>query len=201
MLIVMRGLPASGKTTLAKRLGHTRCNRDGIRLLLHGGFIGTDEAEREVSIAQTAAVEALLDARVTVVIDDCNLRDNALHYWRRVAESCHHQFIIYDLSDVDVEECVKRAAVRDKHEAREDVIRRMHANYFPLPKLDESLKRHIRSVPSPLSEGITMGDGQGYSGEHEIDADANGAAEVENADAATDSPAVEASTGVDAEQL
>lgn len=199
MLIVMRGLPASGKTTLAKRLGHTRCNRDGIRLLLHGGFVGTDEAEHEVSIAQTAAVEALLDARVTVVIDDCNLHDNALQYWRRVAESRHHQFVIYDFSDVDVEVCVKRAAGRDKHEAREDVIRRMHAHYFPLPELDESLKRHIRSVPSPPSEEITMGDGHGYSGEHEVDA--NGAAEVESVDAATDSPADEASTGVGAEQL
>lgn len=196
MLIVYRGLPASGKTSEARKLGLTRVNRDDMRTALHGGFIGTDEAEFEVSAAQVGAVEALLAARVTVVIDDCNLFTGALDYWYALARKHHHQFIIYDLTDVDVEECVRRAADRGEGEAGESVIRSMHARYFPLPPLDESLTRHIRSVPSPLSEEIKMSQGQGYSGEHE-------AAEVETPEVAADAenapetgtPADETSTG------
>ena len=65
-LIATRGLPASGKTTFARRLqpGVVRVNRDDLRRMLHGERLFTQWAEGQVTVAQRAQVEALLRARV-----------------------------------------------------------------------------------------------------------------------------------------
>jgi predicted kinase len=189
MLIVTRGLPASGKTTHAIRQGMTRVNRDMLRLMLHGRWIGTDEAEHEVTIAEQVLVGGLLAARVGLIVDDCNLFPGALETWFDLARRTGHQFLVHDFTHVDVEVCVRRAAGRGEGEAGEDVIRRMHRKYFPLAELDEPLKSHIRSVHGTPSEEITMA--QGYSGEHEAAAIET---DTENAPA-EGTPAAEVETG------
>ncbi|PZM90647.1 MAG: 5'-hydroxyl kinase, partial [Actinobacteria bacterium] len=75
-LILTRGLPASGKTTFARRLQPSvvRVNRDDLRRMLHGTRLLTQWAEGQVTVAQRAQVEALLRARVDVCVDDTNLR-------------------------------------------------------------------------------------------------------------------------------
>jgi predicted kinase len=188
MLIVTRGLPGSGKTTHALQQGMTRVNRDGLREMLHGRWIGTEEAEVEVSLAQRGAVEDLLAARVSVYVDDCNLHEGALEYWWAMARKHMHAFLIHDFTGVSVEECIRRAASRTGGVDWERIIRTMHARYFPLPELDESMKRHIRSVHGTSSKEITMT--QGYSGEHEAAITTD---EAVNPEAGT--PAEETATG------
>src|SRR5829696_2112899 len=73
-LTITRGLPGSGKTTWAKAQHRTaRVNRDELRRMLHGGWTGEDWAERQVTKAQRATIEALLRANVDVISDDTNL--------------------------------------------------------------------------------------------------------------------------------
>lgn len=161
MLITTRGLPGSGKTRLALAQGMTRVNRDGLRVAMHGRWIGTDDAEAEISIVQRVAVEALLSARVNVFIDDCNLWPGDLRKWYEMAERFHHQFIVYDFAHVTVEECVANDARRTLGNGHVGaaVIRRMHARHFPLPALDGPLMRHVLWAPTPPSEGVTVSDG------------------------------------------
>jgi predicted kinase len=140
-LLITRGLPASGKTTFARKLqpGVVRVNRDDLRRMLHGRPLLTQRAEAQVTQAQRAAVEALLRARGSVIVDDTNLRAKTVREWAEMAARYHASFEVHDFTDVPVDECVRRDVDRPEDvRVGEDAIRRMHARYLagkslPLP--------------------------------------------------------------------
>ena len=86
-LLITRGLPASGKTTFARKLQPqvVRVNRDDLRRMLHGQRLFTQWAEGQVTHAQRAAVEALLRAHADVIVDDTNLRAKTVREWAELA--------------------------------------------------------------------------------------------------------------------
>ncbi|GAB2573817.1 hypothetical protein Aab01nite_20490 [Paractinoplanes abujensis] len=135
-LLITRGLPASGKTTFARTLQPhvVRVNRDDLRRMLHGRRLYTDRAEAEVSLAQRAAVDALLGRGVSVIVDDTNLRDDAVRRWAATAARHGAGFEVHDFTDVPLEECIRRDAGRDEDDrVGADGIRRMHALYLAGP--------------------------------------------------------------------
>jgi predicted kinase len=138
-LIATRGLPASGKTTFARRLqpGVVRVNRDDLRRMLHGERLFTQWAEFQVTIVQRAQVEALLRARVSVCVDDTNLRSRTLRDWAELADRLGAEFEVHDFTDVPLEECLRRDAERPEADrVGEAAIRRLHERYLagrPLP--------------------------------------------------------------------
>ncbi|MFJ8581208.1 AAA family ATPase [Micromonospora sp. NPDC093277] len=138
-LIATRGLPASGKTTFARRLqpGVVRINRDDLRRMMHGERLFTQWAEGQVTRAQRAQVEALLAARVSVCVDDTNLRSRTLRDWAELAERFGAAFEVHDFTDVPLEECLRRDAARPEVDrVGEAAIRRLHERYLanrPLP--------------------------------------------------------------------
>ncbi|WP_229071303.1 AAA family ATPase [Actinoplanes sp. DH11] len=140
-LLITRGLPASGKTTFARKLqpGVVRVNRDGLRRMLHGSRLYTQRAEAQVTQAQRAAVEALLRARGSVIVDDTNLRAKTVREWAELAARFGASFEVHDFTDVPLDECLRRDAGRPEDErVGEAGIRRMHERYLagknlPLP--------------------------------------------------------------------
>jgi predicted kinase len=140
-LLITRGLPASGKTTFARKLqpGVVRVNRDDLRRMLHGQRLFTQWAEAQVTHAQRAAVEALLRARASVIVDDTNLRAKVVREWAEMAARHGASFEVHDFTDVPLAECVRRDAGRpEDDQVGEDAIRRMHERYLagkntPLP--------------------------------------------------------------------
>ncbi|WP_200206853.1 phosphatase domain-containing protein [Micromonospora coerulea] len=140
-LIATRGLPASGKTTFARRLqpGVVRVNRDDLRRMMHGERLFTQWAEGQVTKAQRAQVEALLAARVSVCVDDTNLRSRTLRDWAELAERFGAAFEVHDFTDVPLEECLRRDTARPEADrVGEAAIRRLHDRYLanrslPLP--------------------------------------------------------------------
>lgn len=140
-LLITRGLPASGKTTFARKLQPdvVRVNRDDLRQMLHGRRLFTQRAEAQVTQAQRAAVEALLRARGSVVVDDTNLRTKTVREWAEMAARFGASFEVHDFTDVPVDECVRRDADRSEDvRVGTDAIRRMHDRYLagknlPLP--------------------------------------------------------------------
>ncbi|MFD2768283.1 AAA family ATPase [Micromonospora eburnea] len=138
-LIATRGLPASGKTTFARRLqpGVVRVNRDDLRRMLHGERLFTQWAEGQVTRVQRAQVEALLAARVSVCVDDTNLRSRTLRDWAELAERFGAAFEVHDFTDVPLEECLRRDAARPEIDrVGEAAIRRLHERFLanrPLP--------------------------------------------------------------------
>lgn len=115
-LIVLRGLPASGKTTLAREmLGHDsgaiRVNKDLIRDML---FFGYDpETEPYVKWIETEVARLMLEEGFSVVVDDTNLKDIDIATWQTFAE--RHRFSPPKIVNIKtpVALCIKRDAKRE----------------------------------------------------------------------------------------
>ncbi|MEU8023719.1 AAA family ATPase [Micromonospora haikouensis] len=137
VLIITRGLPGSGKTTIAERLVESaggrmaRINRDDLRTMMHGRRLGVGWQEQQVTTAQHAAVAALLRSGVDVIADDTNLPDRDVETWRQLAAECGATLEVIDLRDaVPLETCIARDADRGARGGRlvgEKAIRAMHA--------------------------------------------------------------------------
>lgn len=140
--IITRGYPASGKTTRALRwvdedpTKRVRVNRDDLRQTLFGKVVGVDE--KTVTIAQRAAVEALLKAGKDVIVDDTSLRLRTAREWNDLAVKHGHEFRVWDV-ETDVETCVLRNAQRAAQGGREvpEAVIRDFAKRFPLGRWGE----------------------------------------------------------------
>lgn len=111
-LLMMRGLPGSGKTTRAKEMmreagNYVRVNRDELRPMLHGDAKWSGKKEKVTRHVQRSMVESLLNNDYSVIVDDTNLRDADRERWSHVARECHAKFQIIDM-DTPYEKCVDR---------------------------------------------------------------------------------------------
>lgn len=80
-LEILRGVPASGKSThavLQQEKGYTVVNRDSIRYAMYGRYFGGNINEDVVTDVENAAIESALRAKDNVVVDATNLRNKAL---------------------------------------------------------------------------------------------------------------------------
>jgi tRNA uridine 5-carbamoylmethylation protein Kti12 len=153
-LTVTRGLPGSGKTTWARERQRTaafrtaRINRDDLRRSMHGATMVGDWAERQVTLAQHAAIEALLRGGVDVICDDTNLRRSVVRNLEALAARCGAKFVIEDFTGVPVDVCVSRDHSRPADErVGEQVIRDMYRRYLDRSPRVES--RDDRPETSP----------------------------------------------------
>ncbi|MFE9688178.1 AAA family ATPase [Micromonospora sp. NPDC005806] len=157
-LIATRGLPASGKTTFARELQPevVRVNRDDLRRMLHGERLFTQRAEGQVTLVQRAQVEALLAARVSVCVDDTNLRSRTLRDWAELAERFGAAFEVHDFTDVPLEECLRRDAARPEEDrVGEAAIRRLHERYLANRQLPLPVPTARTGGPARVAEGRT----------------------------------------------
>ncbi len=159
--IITRGYPASGKTTRALRwvdedpTKRVRVNRDDLRQTLFGKVVGVDE--KTVTIAQRAAVEALLKAGKDVIVDDTSLRLRSAREWADLAVKHGHEFEVWDVK-TDVETCVQRNMERTIQGGRyvpEEVIRDFAKRYrMPWPEVKPTERTHssppAKVEPNPL---------------------------------------------------
>lgn len=167
-LTITRGLPASGKSTWAREQpGLVRVNRDDLRGMLHGGRVTDDalrgRAEKEVTQAHHAAIDALLIGGADVICDDTNLRSRVVRELAELAAKHGAAFTVRDFTDVPVDECVRRDALREGDEhVGEEAIRSMHQRYLagralplPLPVLDSS---GVTYEPPPDAPRVVLVD-------------------------------------------
>lgn len=110
-LTILRGLPASGKTTLAKQLvkdsGNTvRLNRDELRsMLFNGKWSGPREGVIKKLEREMARVA--LQSKQSVVVDDTNLTEGHRVSWSQLAQECSATFAV-EKFDTPVRTCVSR---------------------------------------------------------------------------------------------
>ncbi|MGA2875510.1 MAG: ATP-binding protein [Nitrososphaerales archaeon] len=103
-LIVMVGLPRSGKTTRARQLGFPIVNPDSIRLALHGNRL----AEPFVWEINYLMIRALfLAGHDTVIVDAAHTTNKRRDpYFDQFGNDCHIEFMHIDTSK---EICIERA--------------------------------------------------------------------------------------------
>lgn len=140
-LIIMRGLPASGKSTRAEQIvretGNTvRINRDLLRTMLHFDK-WTPQNEKATVEAALNLAGHFLDSGKNVIIDDTNLTGGTFHSWVDFADDHDAEVQIIDMmKDVTMAECIDRDLAREKS-VGPHVIRDMAfmAGYLPYDKL------------------------------------------------------------------
>lgn len=137
-VIVLVGLPASGKSTWAATQPAPVLSSDTTRRLLSG-----DETNQSINRLVFSTMRALLKRRLEAgargtVIDSTALTPWERRCWIRLAElyDCEVEAVFFD---VPLEECLRRNALRAR-QVPEDVLRRMAARLIP-PSLQEGFDR------------------------------------------------------------
>jgi predicted kinase len=116
-MYIMRGLPASGKSTRAKEIiastGNTvRINKDLLRTMLHfDKFTGQNEQKTKTA-ARALAIEYLVTG-INVIIDDTNLNPNTFEYWKKIAKMTKSKVEVIEM-DTPLNECLYRDMHREK---------------------------------------------------------------------------------------
>lgn len=137
----MRGLPASGKSTLAQEIQKAdgncvRLNKDLLREMLHfDKFTGKNERVTS-TVEKSLAIGLLMDGK-NVIIDDTNLNPKVFESWVKLANDMGMKWNVYEMN-TPVWECVNRDQRRDKSVGR-DVIVNMARKYG----LYEQIRRDV----------------------------------------------------------
>lgn len=129
-LVMMKGLPGSGKSTIAKEKyvskGFKRINKDDLRAMLDDSK-WTPGNEKFIIAQRNAIVgDALMSGR-SVVVDDTNFEPKHEEKLRQMAQDLGAKFTI-DYVETPFEVCVERDLKR-LHSVGETVIRRMYNKY------------------------------------------------------------------------
>lgn len=135
-LIVLKGLPASGKSTYAKELvaqGYKRVNKDELRLLIDDGK-WSRENEKAIKNLETLMVNNLLANGFNVVVDDTNFAYE--EHWKYCSENFGGGDFEVKFFDVPLMECIERDSKRGEKSVGSKVIHRMYEQYLK-PKLVE----------------------------------------------------------------
>lgn len=135
---IMRGLPSCGKTTKAREwveedpAVRARISRADLAAMA-GGEISVDQAKA----LRDSCLSELLAADMDVIVDDIHLTDPSVLEIMTVARRYQSLILVYDMSQISLEEVLQRNASRDRP-VPEDVIAGYYRTFieghpFPLP--------------------------------------------------------------------
>lgn len=151
-IIMLKGLPASGKSTWAKEKinensNYIRINKDDIRESITGKW--TSKKEKIVISIRNSLVKAGISLGKNVIIDDTNLNPKHEQSLKTLAQELGVEFEVNDsFLKVPVEECVERDIKRDKSVGYK-VIYKMYYDYLyqdPSKKIVNSPSKKRRCV-------------------------------------------------------
>ena len=137
-LIICRGIPASGKTFWAKQWvledpeHRVRFNNDDIRNML--GKYWVPSREPMVAAMKDSFVEEAILLRLDMVVDNMNLNNKEIEYWKNWANLHNYDLEYKDFFDTPLSVCIERDKTRDP-QVSEKIIRNFYNNYkdiYPL---------------------------------------------------------------------
>lgn len=142
-LIMMRGLPASGKTTYCKNYikdhpNTVRINNDDLRRSLFGGNFNFKKHEALIDVARNQLIHNYMILGLDIIIDNLNLHPkhernytNQINFYNSIEENkFKYEFEIITF-DTPLEECIKRDRERSKEEqVGEKVIRQWYRDFM-----------------------------------------------------------------------
>lgn len=156
-LIVLRGAPASGKTTWARAwveaspLSRARVNRDDLRMQLFGRPAPLDRVQEDaVSKCERQSVKALLRGGYDVVVDATHIKQSYVNDWVKVADECGAKVVVEEFF-VALDELLSRDRARIAAGERgvgDEVVEAFHSRL-------ENSGRLGQPGPAGASEGYT----------------------------------------------
>lgn len=138
-VVMMKGLPASGKTTKSQEYlaygNFVRLNRDDLRESLFKGLDWSGKREKIVMRVQYEMAKAALDQGYSIVIDDTNLTKYHHDRWKLLADDYQGSFVVDEVK-TDYEECIRRDRLRHVKRVGDHVITQMALENDMLPFRD-----------------------------------------------------------------
>lgn len=165
-LTILRGLPASGKTTWAKTHAdeHTViASADGIRHMLAGGLtdwhtrmgrLDDETCSRMEQLAVNAAhdiARTALRMGLNVIADMQNTGDRSLNEWRKVAQDAGADVRVETMPDLPLDVLLERNRTRGDAMVDESYLRRAYARTHPddpASNVDGNLLDGMRANPN-----------------------------------------------------
>lgn len=136
-MIILRGIPGSGKTTFAKQLckeeDYWRINYDELRQMILGELNWTKgfKLYKFESIIETISFElakSIMTIGYDIVIDNTNLNHSVVNKWQNLGEEYGYEVEIKEMT-TPLEICLERDKLRSTP-VGEKVIRGMHERYY-----------------------------------------------------------------------
>jgi predicted kinase len=161
-VIILRGLPASGKSTYARNLldenpgAYKRLNKDELRVMLDNNHHTSHNEKYIEKVRDNMLIEALLDGK-HVIVDDTNLSDRPVERIKNVVRKFnadHNQHAQVEIKEMEasLEECLERDESMDK-KVGDEVILKMHRQHILKdnsdgPKYDKKHPTYRHQDPS-----------------------------------------------------
>lgn len=139
-ILILKGLPASGKSTYAKELvavnhNWVRVNKDDLRAMMNGGVF-SGKLEKHIVRTERELVENALKLGKNVIVDDTNFNPNHEIFFRALAYQYSAEVEV-KFFDTPLAMCIDRDNKRSNG-VGEAVIRRMYDQYLkPKPAVYE----------------------------------------------------------------
>jgi predicted kinase len=136
-LIVMKGLPASGKSTWAKAYvkshpNTVRINRDDLRLMLFDVQFDA-RLEDGVNSAQVFLMAGFGAEGLDIVLDNTNLNPKVMRAMEAWAKARDYELEVKDFTHVSLSECIQRDSKRGAQSVGKKVITRMWRQFLQKP--------------------------------------------------------------------
>lgn len=149
-VLILQGLPASGKSTFAKKLvledrRWKRINKDDLRLMIHDGK-WTSKKERDIIQVRNILLKQFLGEGKNVIIDDTNFHPSHIRDITLQAQAMNAEVEV-KLFSVPLDVAIKRDLLRPNSVGK-DVIVEMYNKYvlptvFPKVTQDRTLKNAV----------------------------------------------------------
>jgi len=138
-VLILRGLPASGKSTFAKQLVkqnvglYKRINRDDLREMFDSYELSKDNEKFVKRVRDILIKEALRDGK-DVIVDDTNLSQKNINRITQLGQEHRKKTgeeVVIEVKEFEVslKEALERDAKREKR-VGERVIRKMHRQFY-----------------------------------------------------------------------
>lgn len=115
-VLILQGLPASGKSTVAKNLvmeeGFVRVNKDDLRAMMYGDSF-SKRSEKAVCSIRDKIINDTLKRGGNVVVDDTNFNHKHIAQITNIARNYKAEVEVR-LIDTPVDVCIERNAKREK---------------------------------------------------------------------------------------
>lgn len=147
-IILLKGLPGSGKSTFAKELlkkypgQYKRVNKDDLRAMLDDGKWSKTNEKFVLALRDHIILQALNDG-LNVIVDDTNLHPKHALKMKDIVEAYHEvtgkkaEVEIKNFTDVPLKDCIANDLKR-ANSVGKDVIMQMHNQFLkPEPKVVE----------------------------------------------------------------
>jgi len=131
-ILVLKGLPASGKTTFAKKLineekNWKRINKDDLRAMIDNNIWSKDNEKLILKIRDNIIIDCLVN-KYNIIIDDTNFAEKHINRINEIADRLDVE-VEEKFFDIPVNECIKRDSERPNPVGKK-VIMNMYNTYL-----------------------------------------------------------------------